>query len=102
MAGIAQFFIDLKNKVIAGLSLLVAILVGILYFLWRKKEADDALLQNQQTKEQINTLNETISKNDGLLEAEEQKRKDLEDQLKQKERQDASKDALLDFLNSKK
>jgi len=60
----------------------------------------EALLKNQQTKEQIDQIQVGISKDEGLLAAEKEKRDQAEADLKAKESKDVTKDELLDFINN--
>ena len=57
---------------------LVGVLLGALYLTNTKKKSAEALLQNQATKEKTLEQDRDIAKNNGLLDAEEQKRKELE------------------------
>lgn len=57
---------------------LIALLLGGLVLTNKKKQSAEALLQNQATKEKTLEQDRDIAKNTGLLDAEEQKRKELE------------------------
>ena len=57
---------------------LIGVLVGFVYVLNEKKKSAESLLENQKTKEETLKQDRDIAKNDGLLDAEEQKRKELE------------------------
>ena len=58
------------------LGLLGVILGGIGYLFIKKKSAE-ALLENNEVKSKLNDLDKDKAKNDGLLDAEAEKRKDL-------------------------
>lgn len=61
---------------------LIATLVGAFFYVNSKKNSAEALLNNQKTKEEVLKDDRNIAKNDGLLDAEEQKRKELENAKK--------------------
>lgn len=91
-----------KMDLILGLVGAILILIAIILYERGKRSIAEALLQNQQEKEKLNAIDQQISQNNGQLASEEEKRKQLEQDLKDKESKDASKDELLDFLNKPK
>lgn len=72
-----------------------------LVYLYIKKQSAEALLENVDTKEKVNELGKDIAKNDGLLEAEEEKRAQLEKEKNEKLK-DTSVSDLIDFFNNRK
>jgi len=64
-------------------------------FLFKSKQAStaEALLDNQKAKEGLNKVDQIISKNTDLLEAEDQKRKEITN---------VSSQELIDFVNNLK
>lgn len=73
-------------------------LVGFIFFQKTKKDSAEALLENLTTKEKTNALDSSIAKNDGTLQSEEEKRKAIETDTKNKEVPLGQKD-LIDFFN---
>lgn len=88
-------------NIILGLIGAVIALGGAFIYQLIRSKGSEALLQNNATKEQLNTINKEVSKNDGLLEAEKEKREQIAQDLKEKESYSQSKDTILDWLNSK-
>lgn len=84
---------------IIGAFLTLAGIGTIVFKLWKGNIAE-ALLQNQDTKGKVIELESYISKDKGLLAAEQAKRDQLSADLKAKENANVSKDELLDFVNS--
>lgn len=80
----------------------IAALVGGFFYQKSKKDSAEALLQNQDTKKALNELDKTVAKNDGLLTAEEEKRKQLEKDLEAEKAKDVSQKDLTDFFNNRK
>lgn len=80
---------------IVGLVALLAAVLGGYFFQSSKRRDDEALLENQKAKESLNPVDQELSKNQGQLESEEQKRKDTESEK-------PSTQDLLDFLNRPK
>jgi len=89
------------NSVIGLICAVIGLGAAFIYELISRK-GSDALNANNATKEQLNTINKDISKNDGLLEAEKEKRDQIDQDLKKEETLSQSKDSILDWLNSKK
>jgi len=89
------------NTTMAFIFAVIGLGAAFIYELIRRK-GSDALNANNATKEQLNTINKEISKNDGLLEAEKEKRDQIDQDLKKEETLSQSKDSILDWLNSKK
>jgi phage shock protein A len=78
---------------------IIAALLGGFFLQKNKKDSAEALLQNQETKEKLTKVDESIAKNDGLAAAEDYKRKQLEQQANEEKAKNVTKDDLLDFLN---
>ena len=80
----------------------VIALVGA--FLFQKNRANnaEAILENNDTKEKLNEVDKGIAKNDGLLAAEEEKRKELEKEAEEEKVKELKEDELLEFLNDDK
>lgn len=77
---------------------ILAGVAGILAVFFRSKaNSSEALLENNKTNQEILELDKQLAKNEGLLEAEEAKREEL-----QKEVKDVSKEDLIDFVNNLK
>lgn len=75
---------------------ILAGVAGILAVFFRSKaNSSEALLENNKTNQEILELDKQLAKNEGLLEAEEAKREEL-----QKEVKDVSKEDLIDFVNN--
>lgn len=79
------------NTIIVLGSIILALL-SLVFYLYQKKTTADALLKNNDVKDQINALDGQIAKNQGLIDAE-------KEELERKKKEDVSKDTLLDFLN---
>jgi hypothetical protein len=78
------------------LGILTVISGFLAVFFKSKNNSSDALLNNQKTNESLNKVDQSISKNNGILEAEEFKRAELEN----KEAKNVSKQELVDFINN--
>lgn len=78
----------------------MAALLGLLFFTNSKKNTAEALLENQKTQGELNAVDKDISKNSGLLEAEEEKRKQLAEENEKNKKNDSQKDNL-DYFNRK-
>ncbi len=85
--------ISLSYLLSGGAAILVA-----LYYLWTKKTSAEALNMNNEVKDALNQLDKDVSKNDGLLLSEEEKRKALEEELKEKKNENPDNSNLLDFF----
>lgn len=84
-------------NIVAVLLSAIGALLGALFLSNRKKNSAEALLINNNVAKQETKLDETIAKNDGLLEAEQAKQKEAEE----KRNEDTSKSDA-DFFNSRK
>ena len=73
-------------------------LVGMLLYNLVGRRSAEALLQNLQTGKKENSLDQNIAKNEGLLQAEEQTRENIEKE-KTNEKDDLQSDH--DFFNNK-
>lgn len=77
---------------------LVGVIVGLVIQYIRGKGAQ-ALLDNVEVKNKLNQIDQQISKNAGTEAALEEQRKQQEQDMKDKENANVSKDDLLKFLN---
>lgn len=82
------------------IGIIVALVGGFFYQRSRANSAE-AITQNTETKEQLNTIDSSISKNDGLEAAEEQKQADLKNQIDTNKIIENSLETIVDFLNKK-
>lgn len=78
-----------------NLTYIIAALAAALYYFFNKSQGLSGLMANFKTDQQEATKDEQIAKNDGLLFAEADKRKEIED-----EKPDNG-DNLSDFFNGK-
>lgn len=84
------------------IAVLVTVIVGLVgLFLGQKRKADDAsaLNDNSKVKDALNEIDKIISKNDGQLDSEEQKRQELQKDAEEKKHVDESSDDLLRYIN---
>jgi hypothetical protein len=79
---------------------LVGSLLALLFYTKSKKDSAEALLENSKAQAELNAVEKDKAKNDGLLEAEEQKRKEALAQ-NEKDKQNDSKQSNLDYFNNK-
>lgn len=94
-----DFLKKVKDNVVAVLSVVIAILFGWLMYEKSQKDAAEALEKNQEDQKKLNALDSDIAKNDGLEQAEAEKRKQIEEETKRKQNEQASKEELLRYLN---
>lgn len=80
------------------IGLLVALGLGFLYQRNRANTAE-ARNDNLEVKEELNNINKDISKNDGLLDAEEEKRKELQKQVENLTADTVTN--IVDYLNKR-
>ncbi len=73
---------------------LLATVTGLFLYNNSKRKTAEALLENQKTKDELNKSSQELAKNNGLLEAEEEKRKALENA-----KEDTN--SITDFFNRK-
>lgn len=87
------------NLIYSLVGIIVA-LIGAFFFQKNKKDSAEALLQNNDVKNQLNQSNQEISKNNGLLEAEKIMRQRLDEQLaaQKKESEKMSNEDLLERI----
>lgn len=71
---------------------ILAAVAGLFLFTNSKRKTAEALLENQKVKEDLNKSSQELAKNNGLLEAEEEKRKALENAKK-------DNSSITDFFN---
>lgn len=94
-----DFLKKVKDNVVAVLSLIIAILFGWLMYEKSQKDATEALERNQEDQKKLNALDSDIAKNDGLEQAEVEKRRQIEEEMERKKNEQASKEELLRYLN---
>jgi len=68
---------------------LIGLLFGALFYTNTKKNSANALLENNDVNKAANKVDQQVSKNDGLLEAEEEKRKALEGKKNEQDHEDS-------------
>ena len=76
---------------------LVAGLFGLLLIERSKKKSSEGLNENVEVKKELSKLDVPLNKNKGLLEAEEEKRKEIKNEESKPSLQDVA-----DFLNDRK
>ena len=86
-------------NVTLGLIAALIIAVGFAYYQYKKRQSAEALNDNLETKEKVNDIQKDIDKNDALINAEKEKREELERKAEEEKNKDVSKDDLLDFFN---
>jgi len=73
----------------------IGILLGLLGYNFVKRRSAEALLENNETNKKLNEQDKAIARDSGLLQAEEAKRKQIEEEMKKK-----GKDATAEDLNT--
>jgi ABC-type Na+ efflux pump permease subunit len=81
---------------------LIGALLGMFVYERTKRKSAEALNDNQETLSKVNELDKELSKNEGLLAAEEEKRKDLKEGMENEKRSISAKDSILEFFNRRK
>ena len=76
---------------IATLVSIILALLGLVGFLFNKSKTADALLKNNDVKDQLNTLDGQIAQNQGQINSE-------KESLERKKNEELTTDGLLDFL----
>lgn len=71
---------------------IILVLAALVIFLYNKKQTADALLKNNDVKQELNQLDGEMAKNQGLIDAEKA-------ELERKKLEELTKDGLVDFLN---
>jgi hypothetical protein len=79
---------------------LIGLLFGGLFFYRTKAKSAGALLENEQSKREINTESEKIAKANGLLDAEQQTRSNKQEATDDKLAKETTNAELVDFFNS--
>ena len=80
---------------------LVMALLGALFYQKTKRQSAEALLENNVTKGKLNEKDRDIAKNQGLDQAEEQKRAELLEKAKQEKDKKKNVKDTEDFFNNK-
>lgn len=83
------------------LGLGAAIFAAFIY-LKTKKDSAEALNENIDTKNQINEIDKQVAKNDGELQSEEDKRKQLEKEAEDAKNANQNVSSLIDFFSKRK
>lgn len=83
---------------------IILALLGLVGYLFTKKNSAEALLQNNNLDKKLNVQDQQITQDNALNAVEEQKRKEIQDQLqKNKENSNATNlDELNNFFNTPK
>ena len=76
---------------------LIVLLLGGLFFEKSKRKSAEGTLENLETKKQILEVEKNVSKNNGLIEAEKEKREEIKNEKSKK-----SLDDLARFFNDSK
>lgn len=87
---------------VVPLGIAVAGLTVWLLYEKNKRESAEALNDNLETKEKVDAINKDVIKNEALIAAEEEKRKEIEKKLEEEKNKDVSKDDLTKFFNDRK
>jgi hypothetical protein len=74
----------------------IGTLVAYLIYTKIKQRSAEALLENLEVGKKANDIDKNISKNEGLLESEEAKRKEIEEKVKKEKENNGS---LKDYLD---
>lgn len=82
----------------ALIAIIIALVGGLLYLRSRQQTAE-ALLQNQDTKKELNAIDKDIAKNEGIIESEEEKQKRTQKELEDEKAKKLSANELADFFN---
>lgn len=89
---------DSLKKILVGI---IAALSAIVYFLVKKNQKAEGLLQNQETKEQLTKIDGQIEQVKGTMTAEEEKRKNITENMNKEVNKNVSENEMLEFLNRK-
>lgn len=81
---------------------LIIALVGALFYQTTKRNSAEALVQNTKVKDDLNKDNVVVSKDSGLLEAEAQKRSEIQQSSQPNTNLQDDISDLANFLNNKK
>lgn len=79
---------------------IIAALIGYLFYSNTKRKSAEALLENNNTLAETNKADNSIAKNNGLLEAEEEKRKQALEQAKKEKEKNESPEDLAKYFNN--
>jgi hypothetical protein len=81
---------------------IIVALLGLLGYNYTKRKSAEALNENLETKEKVNEEAEHIARDVGLVQVEEERRKQIEKEINDaKEKEDSLKD-ISDFFNKPK
>lgn len=81
---------------------LIGLLFGGIVYVNSKRKSAEALLQNQDVRTQLSKATEQEAKNDGMLQAEEQKRNEVKQEAESKTKEVVTNEDILNFFNSNK
>ena len=82
-------------------GIILALLGGLIFERTKRKSAE-SLLENVETKEKNLELDKDISKNRGLIEAEDEKRNQLKAEMKDKLNETVDSKDITNFFNDRK
>lgn len=81
---------------------LIGLLFGSLLFFKNKASSAEAMNKNIDTKNAVNKEDSSISKDQGLLASEEQKRQEAAQNATKEEQKDVNSQEIADFFNNRK
>lgn len=90
------------TELLGALGAIIAALFGAVIYFKSKKDTAEALNQNIEVKEKLNEVSKEIAKNEGLSQAEEEKRKQLEDEANKEKEKGLTGEDLANFFNNRK
>lgn len=70
---------------------LLVTLVGLLFYERSKRKSAEGSLENLETKKEILTIDKDVSKNNGLIEAEKEKREEIKNEESKKSLSDLAR-----------
>lgn len=82
-----------------AIILIIGSLIGLVIYQRNKAKSAEALADNLKANEKLNDLNKDIIKNKALMEAEEEKRKAIENEANEKKKQKLSLQDISDMFN---
>jgi hypothetical protein len=80
----------------------IVFLLGGFLFQRSKRKSAEALLENQESRQEVHNLEAQKDTNDASLQLEEQRREDIKKNAEHEENRPVLDSELLDFLNRKK
>jgi Flp pilus assembly protein TadB len=89
-------------KYVKYLLAAIGLLLGGFFFQRSKRKSAEALLENQESKEQVQAIEAEKHKTDASLQLEEERREDIKENAENEKAKPVIDSDLLDFLNGKK